>query len=228
MAEPVPARVRPAHDTQPVISLERAVRIAPVFAGHLAAAAGRKQAPLGVGRQLREETRDVGGGRGKTRGRRDRIGQIVAGNDKTAADRKPQRVTACERDALGQRHVGLGLAQACGSDDLALDPAGIRFARNRFDHEAQQSKSVVGIFEARVGRDDRRQLQVRHQLLRTEIRPAIAELSSVGAVAGETGAVRKQLRDRGLRDLRMQAFHVLPDRIIQPQFALLAQLHDSG
>ena len=137
-------------------------------------------------------------------------------------------MTACERGPLGQRHVGFGLAQACGHNDLAFDPVPIWLFRNRLDHEAEQSKSVVGIFEARIRCDGRRQLQVRHQLLRAEIRPSIAELAGVGAVAGETGAVRQQLRDRGLGYLRMQAFDILPDRIVQPQFALLAQLHDSG
>jgi hypothetical protein len=38
----------------------------------------------------------------------------------------------------------------------------------------------------------------------------------------------KKLRDRGFRDLRMQVLHILADRVIQPQLASLAQLHDSG
>src|SRR3954463_12286042 len=39
--------------------------------------------------------------------------------------------------------------------------------------------------------------------------------------------MRKQLRDRGLRDLRMQTADILSYRLLEPQFALLAQLHDA-
>ena len=73
-----------------------------------------------------------------------------------------------------------------------------------------------------------RRLQRRHQLLVVEIGPAVGEVSGVIAVAGEAGAVRQQLRDGRLRDLRVQALDVLSDGIVQPQFALFAQLHDSG
>lgn len=87
---------------------------------------------------------------------------------------------------------------------------------------------MVRIFETGVGGNRRRRLQVRHELLRVKIGPVIGELSGVGAIAGEAGAVRQQLRDGGFRDLRMEAFDKLPDRIVQPQFAPLAELHDSG
>jgi hypothetical protein len=40
--------------------------------------------------------------------------------------------------------------------------------------------------------------------------------------------VREGLRDGGFRDLRMQAFDILPDRIVKPQLAPLAEFHDSG
>jgi len=61
-----------------------------------------------------------------------------------------------------------------------------------------------------------------------EIRPAISELSGVGAIAGEPGAVRKKLRDGRVRDLAVEPLHILPDRVVQPQFAPFAELHDSG
>ena len=61
-----------------------------------------------------------------------------------------------------------------------------------------------------------------------EVGPAVDELAGIGAVAGKAGAVRQKLRDGGFGDLRMQALHILPDRIVQPQLTLLPQLHDSG
>jgi hypothetical protein len=87
---------------------------------------------------------------------------------------------------------------------------------------------MIGIFQARGGLDHGRRLQIRHQLLLIKIGLAVDELSAVGAVAGEAAAMRQQLRDRGFRDPRVQPFDILPDRIVQPQFAPLAQLHDAG
>jgi len=204
------------------------MRVAPLLARHLASAGGRQQAAFGVGRQLREEARDVGRVTGKARGRRHRVGRIIAGNDKAPSHGEAKRVTARERGRLEKWHVGFGLAQAGGCHDLALDPAAIRLARDRLDHEAKQAKAMVRIFEARVGRNRRRRPQLGHQLPLAQIRPTVAELAGVSAVAGEAGAVRQQLRDRGLRDLRMQPLDVKPCGIVEPQFALLAQLHDSG
>jgi len=167
------------------------MRVAPLLARHLASAGGRQQAAPGVGRQLREEARDVGGGTGKARGRRHRVGRIIAGNDKALPHGQAKRVTARERGRLEKWHVGFGLAQAGGCHDLALDPAAIGLARDRLDHEAKQAKAMVRIFEARVGRNRRRRPQLGHQLPLAQIRPTVAELAGVGAVAGEAGAVRQ-------------------------------------
>jgi hypothetical protein len=87
---------------------------------------------------------------------------------------------------------------------------------------------MIGIFEARVGLDDGRRLEVGDQFLGTEERPAIVKLFAGGAVADKAGAVGENLRDGGFRYLAVQAFDILPDRIVEPQFALFAQLHDSG
>ena len=108
VAEPVPAAGRAAHDAEAVISLETCVRVAPLFAGHLAAAAGREHAAFCVGRQLRKETRDVGGGADKTGGRREGMGRIVAGNDKAPARGMLGAVAARERQAFAAcgGHVG--------------------------------------------------------------------------------------------------------------------------
>jgi hypothetical protein len=38
----------------------------------------------------------------------------------------------------------------------------------------------------------------------------------------------KDLRDGSFRDLAVQVLDILPDRIVEPQFSLLAEFHDSG
>src|SRR6202000_3023922 len=96
------------------------------------------------------------------------------------------------------------------------------------DHQAEQSKSMVRIFEPVAGFDRRRQFERGDQLLVVEIRPAVGEISGVGAVAGETGAMRQKLRNGRLRNLLVQVLSVLSARITQSQFAPFAQLHDSG
>jgi hypothetical protein len=87
---------------------------------------------------------------------------------------------------------------------------------------------MVGIFEAGIGFDRGWRLELCHELLLAEIGPAIGELSGVGAIAGEAGAVGENLRDGGIRDLAVEALHILPDRIVQPQFPPFAELHESG
>ena len=227
MAEPVPAVGLAGIDAQAVIALE-ALRNAPLMPRHFAAARDRQHALLGVGRKLREEAGRVGGGRDEARGGCHRVGRIVAGDHAALAQRQFSRVAARERRALGKRRVRLGLAQACGLDDLALDPDGVGLLRHGFDHEAEQAKAVIGIFEARAGLDRGRQLQLREQLLGVEIGAAVDELAGIGAVARQPGAVREHLRDRRLGDARMQAADILADRIVEPELALLAQLHDAG
>lgn len=120
---------------------------------HLAAAGDRQHALSCVGRELREETRRIGGGGGEARGGRHRMCGIVAGDHAALAQRHFSRVTACERRTFGEQRVRLGLAQTRGFDDLALDPGGVGLLRHRFDHETEQAKAVIGIFEARAGLD---------------------------------------------------------------------------
>ena len=200
----------------------------PVPARHLAAAGGGKHAEFCIGRQLREVAGHIRRRADETARRRDRVLEVFAGNDETAADRKPRAVAARERRAFGQRHAGLGFVQARGIDDLALDPDAIRLFGDCLDHKADQPVAVIGIFEACVGLDDGRRLQVGHQFLGAEERPAVGKLSGRGAVADKAGAVGENLRDGGFRHLAVQALDILPDRIVEPQFALFAQLHDSG
>ena len=46
------------------------------------------------------------------------------------------------------------------------------------------------------------------------------------AIADDAGAVGENLRDGGFRNAWMQALDILPDGIVEPQFALFAQFHD--
>ncbi len=153
---------------------------------------------------------------------------IVARDHAAHAERHSPRVAARERRALGKRRVRLGFAQARRLDDLALDPDGVGLFRDGLDHEAEQAKTVIGIFEAGAGLDRGRQLQLREQLLRVEIGAAVDELAGIGAVARQARAVRQHLCDRRLGNARMQAADMLADGIVEPELALLAQLHDAG
>ncbi|MGY3276418.1 hypothetical protein ACVJ5M_004015 [Bradyrhizobium sp. S3.7.6] len=137
-------------------------------------------------------------------------------------------MAARERCALGKRRIRLSLAQACGLDDLALDPGGVGLLRHGFDDEAEQAKAVVGVFEARPRLDRGRQLQFREQLPGVEIGTVVDELPGIGAIARQPRAVREHLRNRRLGDARMQAADMLADRVVEPQLALVAQLHDAG
>ncbi|MGY4428991.1 hypothetical protein ACVWWO_001468 [Bradyrhizobium sp. F1.13.1] len=89
-------------------------------------------------------------------------------------------------------------------------------------------KPWVGIFEACARLDYGRQLQFREQLARVEIGTAVDELTGIGAVARQSRAVRQHLRNRRFRDARMQAGDILANGIVEPELALLAQLHDAG
>src|SRR5262249_17908786 len=123
--------------------------------------------------------------------------------------------------------VRLRFLQPGSLDDLALDPGRIGLARDPLDYEAKQREAVVGIFEARVGFDRRRQLEFSEQLGLVEIGPGVDELPGIGTVPGEAGTVREELRKARLCDPRMQPRYIAADRIIEPQFALFAQLHQA-
>ena len=66
------------------------------------------------------------------------------------------------------------------------------------------------------------------QFLYAKERAAVGILADGGAVADKAGAVGENLPDGGFRHTAVQALDILPDRIVEPQFALLAQLHDAG
>ena len=85
--------------------------------------------------------------------------------------------------------------QARGFDDLAFDPDPIGLLGDRFDHKADQSVAVIGIFEACIRLDDRRRLEVGGQFLGAEKWPVIGKLFGGGAVADEAGAMGEDFRD---------------------------------
>src|SRR6185503_6008113 len=78
------------------------------------------------------------------------------------------------------------------------------------------------------GRDDERLLEVGPELGLVKVGPAIGELPSIRAVTDDTGRVRKQLRDGGARDRRVQAIDIVPGRVVEFELALLTQLQNSG
>src|ERR1700752_2890391 len=137
-------------------------------------------------------------------------------------------MAARERRAALERHIGCGLGQAGGIDDLALDPLAIRFAGDRLDDEADKAIAMIGILEPRVRRDDRRRLEVRGELLCGWKRTAIGEEAGVAPVADKPGAVRQQLRDGGARSGWVEAADILPGRVIELELTLLAQLQDAA
>jgi len=47
-------------------------------------------------------------------------------------------------------------------------------------------------------------------------------------VTDQTGAVGEQLADCRFADLRVQAFHIFANRVVQAQLAGFSQLHDAG
>lgn len=227
MAEPVPAVGLAGVDAQAIVALE-ALRDAPMVSRHLAAACDRQHALFRIGRKLREEAGGVSGGRNEAGSRRHGVGGIVAGDHASLAERQLARMAAREQRTLGKRCVRLGLAQACRLDDFALDPDRVGLLRHRLDHETDQAETVIGIFEARAGFDRGRQLQLREQFPGVEIGAAVDELTGIGAIACQPGTVRQHLRNRRLSDARMQAADILADRVVEPDLALLAQLHDAG
>jgi hypothetical protein len=157
------------------------------------------------------------------------MGRIVAGDHDTPAKQRLRGMTARERHRLRQqRGIRRGLAQTDGFDNLALDEVRIRLARDRLDDEAEQPVAVIGIFEAGVGIDRRRQREFGAQLVRREIGPGVGELTGIMAVAHQPRTVRQQLRQSGRANIWMQVLHVGPDGIVELQLLALAQAHDAG
>src|SRR5262249_7315748 len=87
---------------------------------------------------------------------------------------------------------------------------------------------MVRVFEAGAALQDRRLRQVGPQLIGIAKGPAIVPLAAVDAVADDPRAVRQQLQDRHLGQLRMQAVDMAASPVVKRQAAFLAQLHDAG
>ena len=83
---------------------------------------------------------------------------------------------------------------------------------------------MVRVFEAGIGVYGRGCGQIGTKLHFVEKRTGVLPLPTVGAVAHDAGTVRQQLCDRRLRNCRVKAFHVLPDAVVEREFALFAQL----
>jgi hypothetical protein len=134
-------------------------------------------------------------------------------------------MAAREGRPLGERHVRLGLRKAGRVDDFALDPRSVRLAADGFDDQPDEAKTVIGIFEAGVGRDSRIIRKIGDQLLGVVKGAPVDELAVVGAVANDARAMREQLRYRRLADFAIEAFDIVADGIVEFQPALFAQLH---
>src|SRR6185437_2679412 len=120
-----------------------------------------------------------------------------------------------------------GLFEPGRLDDLAPDPRRVILAGQRLDDEPGQREAVVGILEPRVALDRRAAGEIAADLRDAEKGPPIEPLAAIGAVAHEPGAVREELSDRRLGDRLVQVADMLADGIVEPQPALLAQLHDA-
>ncbi len=84
----------------------------------------------------------------------------VAGNDQTAVERKPRRMTLREGAPFVSGMSGWVSRRPTASIDLAPDPVAIGLAGDSFDDEAEQAKAMVGIFQPRAGRNRGRLLQL--------------------------------------------------------------------
>jgi hypothetical protein len=161
VTEPVPALERAADDPKTIIFFALSMGVAPMPAGHLPSAGDGKHASLGARRKLREIAAKIARRRYKAAGRRNRVFGIVAGEDHALAEQELGAMAASEPCSFRQRHVGRRFLQPGGIDDFALDPSRIRLAYNGLDHETEKSEAVIGIFEPRIGLDDRVRGQIR-------------------------------------------------------------------
>ena len=128
----------------------------------------------------------------------------------------------------GERHVRFGLVEPGGLDDGAADPISISRPGHRLDDQADQAEAMVRVFESGIGVDGRGRRQIGTKLRFVEERAGVLPLAAVIAIAHDAGTVRQQLCDRRLRNCRVKAFHVLPDAVVEREFALFAQLQDPG
>src|SRR6266568_2022097 len=228
MAEPVPSVERAADRAKPVILLRARVRVAPLPACHLTPARDGENAFARGRRKLSEVTHEITRRADESGRGGERMGWIVARDDDAAAKHDASAVAAGERHAAMQRRVGLGFAQARGIDHLAPDPCEIGFARDRLDDQAGEPVAVIGIFETRIGLDDRRLLQAGRKLACVVEWPPIKKLTGVVAVADQSCAVREKLRDGRRCDRRMEIGDELSRGVIELELALLAELQTAG
>src|SRR5689334_19688385 len=99
----IPTAERPAANAETIVFLDARMRRAPLPARHLAAARDRKDAALHLRRELREEARKIARGADEAGGGRNRVGRIVAGNDRALAQKQRARMAARKGRPLRQR-----------------------------------------------------------------------------------------------------------------------------
>src|SRR5262249_41298848 len=139
MAEPVPAVEPAAHEAEPVIGLAERRGIAPVPAGHFAAAGGRQGGPP-------RARRPPGGGSGAIRGGAGGGGADEAGGRAVGAEvllardhhAPPEQdaaaVAARHRHPAPERHVRYGFLEPRGRD---------HFARTQAEYASSPSASIT-------------------------------------------------------------------------------------
>src|SRR5260221_2209361 len=226
MAEPPPLAEPPADDAEPVIALNARMRLAPSRADHLAPARRREDARLRRRRELGKETCEIAGGADKACRRGERIGRRLARKDHTPPERQLAAVAARQLRPVRQRNIRRGLGQPRSVDDLALDPGAIALAGDRLDDEPGEAIAVIRIFEPRIRLDRGAGAEILADQFDGGKAPAGAPLTAIVAGARQAGAVPEQVRDGHVRHRLVQIADILPDRIVEPQPALLTQLHD--
>ena len=228
MARPLPALVAAQHQAQAVAHGHGAVGHQRVAAQHLAPAGHAKQAAPGTGQQLSVESGHVGRGADKAARRGDGVRRHVARHHHALAQQQTARMALHQTAARRRGDVAKSVLQPGGGDDFALHPVRVGLPSSGFDHHAEQGVAQIAVLEAGVDIDRRRLAQLGQHLVSIQERAPVLELSAVRAVARGAGAVRQQLGQGGGGQFRVQALHMLTDRIVQPQTALLAQLEHAG
>ena len=126
--------------------------------------------------------------------------------------------------------LGAGALQPERGEDGLAQVLGVRASGHRLDHQAHQPVADVGVLELLV----RRQhvgavVRGRHQGRAVGERPVEGPEVAVVGVADDAAAVREQLGHRPVADPgARQVGDVLGDRVVEPQPALLHQLHHGG
>ena len=188
------------------------MRIAPLPPDHFTPAGDGQHALAGGGIELREPAREVSSSADEARRRGQRVGRIVTGDHHAPPERQLGAVAMSDRARTAATGMsGSVSSSSAGVDDRLLDPAAIGRSRYRLDDETGKAIAVVRIFEAGVWLDYRCRRKIGPQLRRVEEWAAVLPLTAVAPVANDAGAVREKLRDRGLRNRRMEAVDVLSD-----------------